>query len=174
MEEEATSSQYVTATKGEKMKVRTMVFGGLLGVLALGSVAVAGSGTRGMQSGEMMGRMLSQLELTEEQKVLVFDARQDLQALKQETRQTRATLKTEAADMLSTNSVDAERLHELVDEGTALMATSMHEGLDIMLGIYESLDNDQRAELTELVAEKRAEKEEGRSRRGFDSQGGGF
>ena len=163
------------------MEIKRIVLGGLVGVMALSGVAIAG----GPQRGPAIGRLIDQLDLTEAQAEHLEEVKAEVHAIQKEARADKRALKVEAMGMLESGQIDEARLHEMIDEAATLAASSAHDGLELMLGFYETLDEDQRAEVSERVAEKRAKAAERRSEAaerfeasdgldGFDGAGGGL
>lgn len=135
--------------RGSKL-VKVLGLTTLIGGLTLGSVALA-RGPGGMHGGPggHMAKVIEKLDLDPEQQALA----KELKAGMEDEREAIQAQHEEAFEVLVSElgkeSPDAEVLHDLVDEGTALMAERMHAGLDSMLELQATFTEEQRATLVE-------------------------
>lgn len=137
----------------------------LLGSLAFGTVAIAGPG-----GGGHFMRGVRDLDLTDEQ-------RAELRELRESSREDRGDDKAEMQSIheafiaeLAKASPNVATLHELTDRRSELQAAHAHEKVDSLVAVHAILTPEQRAELLENMAERRAERRgergEGRPGRG--------
>lgn len=142
---------------------------------AVGLTAAAGRGGHGgpgMRGGHALMGAIAQLDLDAEQQAALDQARADIVARVQQTRQDRGDVRQELLEGLQDGSLDRAALHTAVDERMAEQAEAMHYGVDRMMDVYELLDDEQRAELATLVEQARAQRREGRG--GGYGPGGGY
>ncbi len=135
--------------------IKTLLFGALgVGALTLGGLAIAGPGGHGPHRGgpggpggpveHAMMRAIHDLDLTEDQRAILQDireqARENHESLREQHRQTYETMKAE----LLSDAPDAALLHSLVDQQHAEMQQRMHDRLDTLLEIQAVLTPAQR------------------------------
>ena len=156
--------------RGSKL-VKVLGLTTLIGGLTIGGVALArGPGGMAHGPGGHIGKVIEKLDLDPEQQALakelkagMEDEREAIQAQHEESFEV-------LVSELGKENPDSERLHELIDEGSALMAERMHEGLDAVLELQATFTEEQRATLVEeLEAGKEmrdARREEMQQRRG--------
>ena len=104
---------------------------------------------------------IGSLDLTDDQKGMLSDLRDEVRS---EMRQSRADKGDEgtlmAESVVRGESIDREALHAVIDEKAEAQTAMAHKVLDGVLDVYDSLDVDQKAELSAMVREHQAQKEQ--------------
>jgi Spy/CpxP family protein refolding chaperone len=152
--------------------IRTIVFG--LGFATLGAITTIGTQAVAQQGygpgmgqgygssqgygqhqamrarGGMMGMLTSlaeDLELSDEQKALGRELRDELRGLMDDHRGARSADREAILELLQAEQVDSKALHAVIDDRIARQAEMQHAVADAAVDFYESLDLEQRAVL---------------------------
>ncbi|MCB9780396.1 MAG: Spy/CpxP family protein refolding chaperone [Alphaproteobacteria bacterium] len=99
------------------------------------------------------GHAMSQLDLTEAQQDALAQVREDVRARMLEGRMGNETDREAILTAMADGSLDRDSLHETVDQKAAEMIEIGHYTVDKLMDVYETLDDDQRTELAEVLAQ---------------------
>jgi Spy/CpxP family protein refolding chaperone len=142
----------------------------LLGSLAFGSVAMAGPGGGGGDSGHFM-RGVRSLDLTEDQKTELRELREAAREDRTDTKAQMQSIREAFLAELAKDSPNVATLHELTDSQAALRTSNAVEKVDRLVEVHAVLTAEQRAELLEKMEERRSERGERRGRGGRGERG---
>ena len=134
--------------------------GATAGVTA-SAIAAPHRGAKGAPAIMKFAQAIGSLDLTEDQKGMLSDLRDDVRS---EMRQARADKGDESklvADSVARGeTIDREALHAVIDQTAEARTAMAHKVLDGVLDVYDSLDVDQKAELSAMIREHQAQKEQ--------------
>ncbi len=125
-----------------------------VGGLAMAADAVGGPGCLfgcSKMAGQHLDRISAELDLNDEQRGYLENVR-ELLTEKHEQRATEHAEKHERIlEAIEQGDVDAEVVHQAIDEHMAEAQTTVHQVADELVAFVNSLDEDQRAELVERM-----------------------
>ncbi len=134
----------------------------LLGATAgLTAGAIAGShGPRGSHGPMKLAHAISGLDLTAEQQQMLTDLREEVRADMEAGREGRGDEMKVFADAVAAGQpLDRAALHSTIDEAAAAKTAMAHKVVDGIADVYESLDDAQKAELSQMLKERRDQHE---------------
>ena len=149
--------------------LRTTLFA--LGFTTLGATAgiaaeaLASPARAPATSGPMKFAMaMASLELTAEQEQMISDLREGVQAdARAMKRGDRDESDVIADAIMEGTEIDREAVHQRIDEAIAAKSAMAHKVMDGLVDIYESLDESQRTELSEMMKTRMEQRERRRS-----------
>ncbi len=131
---------------------KTIMIGTLVGVLAVGGVAMAGGphGGGGFFGGRI-ARLMERLNLTEQQQLKAIQIRSAIKERRKDAKGSRgADMELIAAELAKPNP-DKAKLHALADQRIAEMQKNMHFTIDQFLELHGTLTAEQRTQLVESL-----------------------
>jgi Spy/CpxP family protein refolding chaperone len=154
--------------------LRTTLFA--LGFTTIGAAAgitasaLAGPPSARASSGPMKFAMaMAGLDLSAEQQQMLTDLRDGVQAdAKAMKRSDRAENKVIADAIMEGAEIDREAAHQRIDEAIAAKSAMAHKVMDGLFDVYESLDEAQRTELSEMIQSRMDQHERRRSQMDSD------
>lgn len=137
---------------------KTLIASTLIGLFAIGGVAVADPG--GPMGMFRIGRVIHELNLTEAQEDQAIAMKKAIMKEGKETRRNAMGSLGEVAAELKKPKPDAAQLHKIADQRMDDMRKLVHFAIDRFLTFHASLDAKQRGELADNLerAERRAKK----------------
>lgn len=155
-------------------KIRSVLFA--LGFTTLGATAGitmgAIAGPHGGKGGPMkFAHAMAGLDLNAEQQQMLTDLRDELKADRAAARDGKGDeMKVFADAVMAGEDIDRTVLHQRIDEAAAAKTAMAHKMVDGLVDVYESLDADQKAELSDMLKERMEQHE--RRKEQFGSDGG--
>lgn len=153
------------------MKTKTnkwILLGALAGALAFGGVASAHPGGGGGHRGKGMGggpakkmlRLMSSLDLTEQQEVQLVRIKREMRKEMKDLRMATRADRKAAFEELSKDDPNAQRFHDMIDRHSKARVALMHKAIDRVMAFQRTLTPAQKQELQKKLAkiEKRWEK----------------
>ena len=137
-------------------KKKTLIIGLTASIFLLGAtgLAVARPGGGGF-FGHRMGRLIQQLDLTEEQQDLALELRSEMRSKRKAMRsQMLETMQTVASE-LEKPQPDSARLHQVANDRLEVMRTQMHQHIDNLLKLHSTLSDEQRTKLVRQLQRAR-------------------
>jgi len=118
--------------------------------------------------GMNLARAMGELDLTDEQQAALDDVRDDLRDRMRDMYRERKEDRIDAMEAFLSGELTADEMHARVDAHSAERAALAHASIDGFLGVYETLTEDQKAQLSTLLKERAEQRQEagpsGRSR----------
>lgn len=155
-------------------KTRSILFA--LGFTTLGATAGVTAGAvagphRGGPGGSGMkfAHAMAGLDLTAEQQQMLTDLRTEVKAEMSAARDGRGDEMTAFAEAVSTGApLDRGALHARIDEAAAAKTALAHKVVDGLADVYDSLDAEQKAELSEMIQDRMEQQERRKEQFGSD------
>jgi len=152
--------------------IRNVIFA--VGFSTIGAIAAIGtqaaaSGHHARPFGPSMARLAASLDLTDDQQAMADEMRAEAKEQMQAHRDERAASKDALKAMLSQESMDAERVHTMIDDRINEMSGFAHDMADQFIALHATLDDDQRTQLIETM-EEAAERHSARRSRHSDER----
>ncbi len=155
-----------TSPRPQNRRRKLLLVSGIVGALAVSSVAVAGPGFGGRGGFGRLFKMIQRLDLTEEQEVLAVRLHRQIRAERKEIRQgMKGQMQTVIAELEKENP-DPAKLHGMADQITAQMNKSMHGTIDKYLQLHSTLSESQRKEMVDTMRQHMDRSKKRRGRRG--------
>jgi Spy/CpxP family protein refolding chaperone len=156
--------------------IRVALTAGLL-ALTLGGVAVAGGGPSGF-GGRGFQELIRSLNLTEDQKTLAMELREEGRADNEANRANKDAIVEAMMVELEKPQPDTKKVHDLVDDMLDQKREEAHERADAVLELHATFSDEQRAAfvdgMRDLKDEHEARREEHEAGGGHpDGEGGG-
>lgn len=129
------------------------VLAAVFGLTLMSGLAWAGGPGRGMRE------LVERLDLNDKQMKMVEELREDTRAFHDAQKAEKDRIADEVLVELAKARPDAQRIHDLVDEGVDATRAGLHERVDALLKFQGTLSEEQRAELVAGLEELRAERE---------------
>jgi Spy/CpxP family protein refolding chaperone len=123
--------------------------------------AIAGPpGDRGMSGPMKFAQAMSGLDLSAEQQQMLSDLRDGVRSdMKQMKTDQGGETRGFAAAIASGEAIDREALHSQIDAAAAEKTAIIHKAIDGLIDVYDSLDEEQRAELSGMIQTRRTQQE---------------
>lgn len=134
--------------------------GATAGVTA-SAIAAPNRGAKGAPGIMKFAYAIGSLDLTEAQKGMLEDLRDEVRSelrLSREGKGDEAQMVSDA--VVRGETIDREVLHTVIDETAAARLAMAHKVLDGVLDVYDSLDTEQKTELSEMIREHQAQKDQ--------------
>ena len=103
--------------------------------------------------GAGLARAMAQLDLTDAQRASLEELRDDVREDVREARSARAVKRGDIAESILNGELSRAEIHADIDARAAQKVAMAHEMVDRVLDIYETLTPEQRAELSEVIAD---------------------
>lgn len=127
------------------------------GFICVGAISTMGAqamaGARASMGGANLARLLQNLDLTDEQQAQAEEIRQTMRTHKQAQRSERTERRDDLLDMLGDAQIDRDAVHAQIDAQAAEKLSFAHEMADMVIDLHATLDEGQREQLVETIAE---------------------
>ena len=138
-----------------KLRKRTIVII-TAGTLLIGGVAACKMHSASAEErGEWVVEKVSkELELNDSQRIKLVEVKDQFIAVRKSMRSDREEARKEVLAMLKQPTMDREKVNALVNQKIAIVSEKSPSIIDAIGNFYDSLDDSQRAELSEFIEEK--------------------
>ena len=140
-----------------KLRKRTIVII-TAGTLLIGGVAACKHKMHSASAEErgewVVDKVSKELELNDSQRIKLVEVKDQFIAVRKSTRSDREEARKEVLAMLKQPTMDREKVNALVNQKIAIVSEKSPSIIDAIGNFYDSLDDSQRAELSEFIEEK--------------------
>lgn len=140
-----------------KLRKRTIV------IITAGTLLIAGvaackhkmHSASAEERGEwVVDKVSKELELNDSQRIKLVEVKDQFIAVRKSMRSDREEARKEVLAMLKQPTMDREKVNALVNQKIAIVSEKSPSIIDAIGNFYDSLDDSQRAELSEFIEEK--------------------
>ena len=128
------------------------------GVLLVGGVAACKHKMHSASPEErgewVVDKVSKELELNDSQRIKLVEVKDKLIAVRKSMRSDREDTRKEVMAMLKQPTMDREKVKAMVDQKIAMVSEKSPSIIDAIGNFYDSLDDSQRAELSEFIEKK--------------------
>lgn len=140
-----------------KLRKRTIVII-TAGTLLIGGVAACKHKMHSASAEErgewVVDKVSKELELNDSQRIKLVEVKDQFIAVRKSMRSDREEARKEVLAMLKQPTMDREKVNALVNQKIAIVSEKSPSIIDAIGNFYDSLDDWQRAELSEFIEEK--------------------
>jgi Spy/CpxP family protein refolding chaperone len=128
------------------------------GVLLIGGVAACKHKMHSASAEErgewVVDKVSKELELNDSQRIKLVEVKDQFIAVRKSMRSDREEARKEVLAMLKQPTMDREKVNAMVNQKIAIVSEKSPSIIDAIGNFYDSLDDSQRAELSEFIEEK--------------------
>ena len=140
-----------------KLRKRTIVII-TAGTLLIGGVAACKHKMHSASAEErgewVVDKVSKELELNDSQRIKLVEVKDQFIAVRKSMRSDREEARKEVLAMLKQPKMDREKVNAMVNQKIAIVSEKSPSIIDAIGNFYDSLDDSQRAELSEFIEEK--------------------
>ena len=140
-----------------KLRKRTIVII-TAGTLLIGGVAACKHKMHSASAEErgewVVDKVSKELELNDSQRIKLVEVKDQFIAVRKSMRSDREEVRKEVLAMLKQPTMDREKVNAMVNQKIAMVSEKSPSIIDAIGNFYDSLDDSQRAELSEFIEEK--------------------
>ena len=140
-----------------KLRKRTIVII-TAGTLLIGGVAACKHKMHSASAEErgewVVDKVSKELELNDSQRIKLVEVKDQFIAVRKSMRSDREEVRKEVLAMLEQPTMDREKVNAMVNQKIAIVSEKSPSIIDAIGNFYDSLDDSQRAELSEFIEEK--------------------
>ena len=140
-----------------KLRKRTIVII-TAGTLLIGGVAACKHKMHSASAEErgewVVDKVSKELELNDSQRIKLVEVKDQFIAVRKSMRSDREEARKEVLAMLKQPTMDREKVNTMVNQKIAIVSEKSPSIIDAIGNFYDSLDDSQRAELSEFIEEK--------------------
>lgn len=140
-----------------KLRKRTIVII-TAGTLLIGGVAACKHKMHSASAEErgewVVDKVSKELELNDSQRIKLVEVKDQFIAVRKSMRSDREEARKEVLAMLKQPTMDREKVNAMVNQKIAIVSEKSPSIIDAIGNFYDSLDDSQRAELSEFIEEK--------------------